>query len=181
MRVIFIFLIDAHSPYFTSVRCIQIALLRAVMKGFRLRSFFPFHLLILKFSPCFWPLSPLKKSIKASLATDRLKQTTYHPSFQGFTIFYTLHLHVWNRESLRHLFSLFENLDWPSSYFTVESIFVANARLKEYSVILTAPFYGINQKILTKKIISKISVHSDFSFTSYVWLCAMALLHRLLC
>ena len=36
--------------------------------------------------------------------------------------------------------------------------------LKEYSVILIAPLYGINQKILTKKVVSKISVNSDFSF-----------------
>ena len=43
--------------------------------------------------------------------------------------------------------------------------------LKEYSVILIAPFYGINQKTLTKKLISKISVDSDFLSTL---LCALA-------
>ena len=40
-------------------------------------------------------------------------------------------------------------------------------------------FYGMNQKILTKKVISKISVDSNFTFASYAWLCALALLHRL--
>ena len=36
-------------------------------------------------------------------------------------------------------------------------------KLKEYSVILTTSFYGMDQKILTKKLISKISV--DYKFT----------------
>ena len=39
--------------------------------------------------------------------------------------------------------------------------------LKEYSVILTTSFYGMNQKMLTKKLISKISVDSNFAFSSY--------------
>ena len=40
--------------------------------------------------------------------------------------------------------------------------------LKEYSVILTTSFYSMNQKILTKKkLISKISVDSNFMFSSY--------------
>ena len=42
-----------------------------------------------------------------------------------------------------------------------------NFKLKEYSVILTAPVYGIDQKILIKQVITKISGNSDFSFTSY--------------
>ena len=41
-------------------------------------------------------------------------------------------------------------------------------------------FYDINHKILTKKVISKISEDSNFTFTSYVWLGALALFHRLL-
>ena len=53
--------------------------------------------------------------------------------------------------------------------------------LKGWSVILTTSFYDMNQKILTKKVISKISVDSNFTYTSYAWLCAVALLHRLLC
>ena len=40
-------------------------------------------------------------------------------------------------------------------------------------------FYGMNQKILTKKVIFKISVDSNFTFASYAWLCALVLLHRL--
>ena len=32
-----------------------------------------------------------------------------------------------------------------------------------------------------KRVISKISVDSNFTFTSYAWLGALALLHRLLC
>ena len=39
--------------------------------------------------------------------------------------------------------------------------------LKEYSVILTTSFYDMNQKIQTKKLTSKISVDSNFIFTSY--------------
>ena len=35
-------------------------------------------------------------------------------------------------------------------------------KLKEYSVILATYFYDINQKILTKRVISKISVDSNF-------------------
>ena len=46
---------------------------------------------------------------------------------------------------------------------------------KEWSVILTY-FYDINLKV-----ISKISVDSNFTFTSYAWLSALALLHKLLC
>ena len=62
--------------------------------------------------------------------------------------------------------------------------------LKEYSVILTTSFYDMNEQILTKKkkkkkkkkkLISKISVDTNFTFTSYAWLCAVALLHRLPC
>ena len=35
-------------------------------------------------------------------------------------------------------------------------------------------FYDINQKILTKKkVISKISVDTNFMSTSYAWLCAL--------
>ena len=39
--------------------------------------------------------------------------------------------------------------------------------LKEYSVILRTSFYDMNQKILRKHVISKISVDSDFPFASY--------------
>ena len=47
------------------------------------------------------------------------------------------------------------NLDCKNTYLT----------LKKYSWILTALYYDINQKILRKKkIISKLSVNSDFSF-----------------
>ena len=46
--------------------------------------------------------------------------------------------------------------------------------LKKYSVIPTTPFYDINQKILTKKVISKISVNSDFSFDK---LCMIMCIH----
>ena len=53
--------------------------------------------------------------------------------------------------------------------------------LKEYSVILTTYFYGMNQKIQTKKLISKISVDSNFTFRSYEWLCVFHCFHRLLC
>ena len=35
--------------------------------------------------------------------------------------------------------------------------------------------------MLTKKVISKISVDSNFTFSSYAWLRALALPHRLLC
>ena len=48
-------------------------------------------------------------------------------------------------------------------------------------MILTTSFYDINQKILTKKVISKVSVDPNFAFISYACLCALALLHRLLC
>ena len=43
--------------------------------------------------------------------------------------------------------------------------------LKEYSVILTTPFYGMNQKYKQQKLNSKISVDSDFMFSSYAWVC----------
>ena len=35
--------------------------------------------------------------------------------------------------------------------------------LKGYSVILTTSFYDMNQKILAKKVMSKISVNSNFT------------------
>ena len=38
-----------------------------------------------------------------------------------------------------------------------------------------------SEDINKKKVISKISVHSKSSFTSYAWLCALVLLHRLMC
>ena len=38
-----------------------------------------------------------------------------------------------------------------------------------------------NQKKKKKKVISKISVDSNFTFTSYAWFYALAFLHRLLC
>ena len=38
---------------------------------------------------------------------------------------------------------------------------------KEYSVILTTSVYDINQKIYIKLLISKISIDSNFTFTSY--------------
>ena len=41
------------------------------------------------------------------------------------------------------------------------------SNLKDYSVILTTSFYDINQKILTKKVISKVSVDPNFAFISY--------------
>ena len=37
-------------------------------------------------------------------------------------------------------------------------------------------FYNMNQKILTKKVISEISVDFNFTFVSYAWLYALALL-----
>ena len=54
-------------------------------------------------------------------------------------------------------------------------------QLKEYSVIVTTALYGMNQRILTKKLISKISVDSNCTFSSYAWLCVFHCSHRLLC
>ena len=51
-------------------------------------------------------------------------------------------------------------------YYTTLFIPVSEI-LKEYSVILTTYFYGMNQKIQTKKLISKISGDYNFSFLSY--------------
>ena len=48
-------------------------------------------------------------------------------------------------------------------YFDLE----IELHLKEYSVIVTTSFHDINQKILTRKVIFKIPVHSNFSFTNY--------------
>ena len=43
-------------------------------------------------------------------------------------------------------------------------------------------FLDMNQKILIKKkLTSRILVDSNFTFTSYAWLCALALLRWLLC
>ena len=42
-----------------------------------------------------------------------------------------------------------------------------SSTLKVYSVVPTTSFYGINQNIKTKKIISEISVASNFRFSSY--------------
>ena len=56
--------------------------------------------------------------------------------------------------------------------------------LKEYLVILTTSFYGMNEKIQTKKLIFKISVDSNFTFQvihdyhDYVYFIAP---NRLLC
>ena len=50
-------------------------------------------------------------------------------------------------------------------------------------MILT-PFYAMNQKIglfKQKTLISKISVDSNFTFSSYAWLCVLHCSHRLLC
>ena len=41
-------------------------------------------------------------------------------------------------------------------------------------------FCDMNQNIWTQNIIYKISVNSNFTFASYAWLCALALLRRLL-
>ena len=41
-------------------------------------------------------------------------------------------------------------------------------------------FLLYEQEIINKKLTSKISVDSSIMFTSYAWLCALALLHRLL-
>ena len=49
--------------------------------------------------------------------------------------------------------------------------------LKKYSLILTISFYDMKQK----KLISKISVDSNFTFTSYTRSCCVSLLHRLFC
>ena len=48
-------------------------------------------------------------------------------------------------------------------------------------MVLITSFYDNNWKIITKtkNVISKKSVHSNFSFTSYAWLCALVSLHRL--
>ena len=46
-------------------------------------------------------------------------------------------------------------------------------------MILTTSFYDMNQKILIK-FISKTSVDCNLTFASYVTLCTLALLHRLL-
>ena len=43
------------------------------------------------------------------------------------------------------------------------------ADLKEYSAIVTTSFCDKNPTILTQRIISKISVDSNISFTSYAW------------
>ena len=52
----------------------------------------------------------------------------------------------------------------------------------EQSMILTY-FYDMNQRISAKSYFQNFSwlVDSNFKFTSYAWLCALALLHRLLC
>ena len=39
--------------------------------------------------------------------------------------------------------------------------------LKRYSVILTTSFYGMDQKIINKKAYLKMSVDSNFTFSSY--------------
>ena len=51
--------------------------------------------------------------------------------------------------------------------------------------VLTTSFYGMNQRIRRykqkKKLISKISVDSNFTFLSYAWLCVFHCSNRLLC
>ena len=64
---------------------------------------------------------------------------------------------------------LLESLTIPLIYIHLGSFY--KAILKEYSVILTTSFYDINKKILTKRVIFKTSVDSNF---------AIALLHKLL-
>ena len=46
-----------------------------------------------------------------------------------------------------------------------------------YSVILTTSFYDMNQKTSTKKLISKISVGSNFAFASYAICMIYAVFH----
>ena len=56
----------------------------------------------------------------------------------------------------------------PTSLLLILSHDHHDESLKEYSVILTAPFYGINQKILTKKrLFPKFQLILIFSLTSY--------------
>ena len=44
---------------------------------------------------------------------------------------------------------------------------LSSAPLKEYSVILTRPFYGMNKQIKQKKFTDKISFNFQFMFSSY--------------
>ena len=72
----------------------------------------------------------------------------------------------------------------PNSMYFRSSDFVnqlmVNILLKEYSVIQTTSFLWHDSEDIQKKA-SKISVDSNLCLRSYAWLCALALLHRLLC
>ena len=45
-------------------------------------------------------------------------------------------------------------------------------------MILTTSLYDMNQKKITRKVILKTSVDSNFTFTSCAWLCAMGNVHN---
>ena len=49
------------------------------------------------------------------------------------------------------------------------------------NIFLWCESEDINKNNNKKRLTSKISVDSHFTFTNYAWLCALALLHRLLC
>ena len=53
--------------------------------------------------------------------------------------------------------------------------------LKEYSLILIISFMAWIRRYKRKKLISKISVNTNFMFSSYAWLCVFHCSHRLLC
>ena len=59
--------------------------------------------------------------------------------------------------------------------------FFKNILLKEYSVILTTSFMSWIIWYKQKNLISKISVDSNFTFSSYAWICVFHCSHRLLC
>ena len=70
---------------------------------------------------------------------------------------------------------------WVKYQIWADWLKIKRESLKRYSVILTTSFYDMNQRIQTKMLISKISSDSNFTFSSYAWLCMFQCSHRLLC